>query len=141
MTHGAKFTRSSVEIVAGRLMKYASAKGNRVELAKLLNGGYKYIAEGNDVTWEVVAEKAQPAIDWLKEHVVNKAAKLDENAAEILKKLKAQKIYINQDQKSEAAYVSVVFMNSERELWENQPFLYHGKPQGDCPYRHSPFSL
>ncbi len=130
VTHGAKFTRSSVELVAGRLMKYASAKGNRAELAKLLNVVYEYIAEGNDVTWEGVKEKAQPAIDWLKGHVVNKAAKLDPQASDILKNLKAQRIYIDQDQKSEAAYVFGSVYNFRKRAMGSLTIVDKNNPKG-----------
>ena len=104
VTHGTKFTKSSVQIVASRLMRYASAKGNRAELVNLLNEFYGYIAEGNDLTWESVAEKAQPAIDWLKNNV-SRTEKLDAYSREVLKTIRSKRIYLDEQQQAEAAYV------------------------------------
>ena len=72
-THGAKFTKSSVQVVASKLMKSINASGNKSELVNLLNNFYEHIAESKHLAWEEIAEKAQPAVNWLKEHVVNKA--------------------------------------------------------------------
>lgn len=72
-THGAKFTKSSVQVVASKLMKSVNASGNKSELVNLLNNFYEHIAESKHLAWEEIAEKAQPAVKWLKEHVVNKA--------------------------------------------------------------------
>ena len=71
VTGGTKFTKSSVEAAAGQLMKYADAKGNKVELARLLNNVYEYIAGSKELTWDGVKEAAQPAVDWLQSHVRN----------------------------------------------------------------------
>lgn len=68
VTGGAKFTKTSVEAAAGQLMKYADAKGNKNELAKLLNSLYEYIAKGEELTWEGVKEAAAPAVEWLQWH-------------------------------------------------------------------------
>lgn len=76
VTHGTKFTKSSVETAAGRLMRYANAKGNKVELASMLHEFYEYIAKGYDLTWDSVAEKARPVIKWLQDNV-SKTEKLD----------------------------------------------------------------
>lgn len=46
-------------------MKSNNVKGDRKELARLLNEVYEYIAKGEELTWEGVAEMAQPAVDWL----------------------------------------------------------------------------
>lgn len=72
VTGGTKFTRSSVEAAAGQLMKYADAKGDRKELAGLLNSLYEHIAGGEELTWESVKAAAQPAVDWLQSHVRTK---------------------------------------------------------------------
>ncbi|MDO4608727.1 MAG: hypothetical protein Q4B40_06015 [Clostridia bacterium] len=44
ITHGEMFTKSSLDIVAKRLMGFASARGNRTELVALVNDLYKHIA-------------------------------------------------------------------------------------------------
>lgn len=65
VTKGTKFTKSSVEAMASQLMKSNNVKGARKELARLLNEVYEYIAKGEELTWEGVAEMAQPAVDWM----------------------------------------------------------------------------
>ena len=68
VTGGKKITRSSVEIVARNLKKEMGAKGNSLELAGHLNQLYSFIAESDELTWEGIVEKAQPAVKWLREH-------------------------------------------------------------------------
>ena len=104
VTHGTKFTKSSVDMVAGRLMKYAHAKGNKAELASILNEFYEFIAKGETLAWESVAEKAQPAIEWLKDHIVI-STELDANAREALNTIRSKRIYLDEQQQAEAAYV------------------------------------
>lgn len=104
VTHGTKFTRSSVEMAAGRLMRYANAKGNKVELANMLHEFYEYIAKGYDLTWDSVAEKAQPVIKWLQDNV-SKTEKLDAYSRDVLNTIKSKKIYLDDYQQAEAAYV------------------------------------
>lgn len=65
VTGGTKFTRRSVEAAAGQLMEYAGARGDKAELAKLLNDLYEHIAKGDDLTWESVRSAAAPAVEWL----------------------------------------------------------------------------
>ncbi len=68
VTGGRKITRSSVETVARNLKKEMDANGNGLELAGYLNQLYSYIAESDELTWEGIVEKAQPAVAWLREH-------------------------------------------------------------------------
>ena len=105
VTHGTMFTKSSVEAVAGKLSNHAGARGNKAELVKLLNDYYGYIAKAENLAWEDIAEKAQPVIDWLKKNKVERPAKLDAVAQKILKELRDKRIYLSEDQQSEAAYV------------------------------------
>ena len=44
------------------LKKEMDAKGNSLELAGYLNQLYSYIAESDELTWEGIVEKAQPAV-------------------------------------------------------------------------------
>ena len=129
VTHGTKFTKSSVQIVASRLMKYASAKGNRAELVNLLNEFYGYIAEGNDLTWESVAEKAQPAIDWLKNNV-SRTEKLDAYSREVLNTIRSKRIYLDEQQQAEAAYVYGSFNEYRKKAMGSLTLVSKDNPQG-----------
>ena len=100
---GTKFTRNSVESAASMLMKSANAKGDKKELAKLLDGFYGYIAKGEELAWEGVVEAAQPAVDWLQSHVETKK-QLDSFAEDVLRDLRGSRIYLDETQKKEAAY-------------------------------------
>ena len=103
VTDGTKFTRTSVEASAGQLMKYANAKGDKTELAKLLNGLYEYIAKGDGLTWDGVVEAAQPAVEWLQSHV-KANEKLDSYAQAVLREIRGSRIYLDELQKKEVAY-------------------------------------
>ena len=103
VTGGTMFTKTSVESAAGLLMKSANAKGDKKELAKLLDGFYGYIAKGEELTWESVVEAAQPAVDWLQSNVETKK-QLDTFAADVLRDLRGSRIYLDETQKKEAAY-------------------------------------
>lgn len=104
VTHGKKFTKSSVEAVASKLMKSANAKGNRAELVNILNEYYEYIANGESLAWEEVAEKAQPAIEWLKNHI-SYNVQMDTQTREILNNIRSKRIYLDDQQQAEVAYV------------------------------------
>ena len=69
VTDGTKFTKTSVEAAAGNLIKSINAKGDKKELAKLLNGVYEYIANGEEITFEGIKEEAQAAVNWLTSRV------------------------------------------------------------------------
>lgn len=103
VTGGTKFTRSSVEAAAGQLMKYANAKGDKKELAGLLNGLYEYIASSKELTWDGIREQAQPAVEWMQEHVDLKT-KRSEYAQDILNQLHGSRVYLDESQMAEAEY-------------------------------------
>ena len=103
VTGGTKFTKTSVEAAAGLLMKSSNAKGNKAELAKILNGFYEYIAKGDDLTWEGVSEQAQRAVQWLQEHE-NIKKEIDGYAQDILREIRENRFYLDENQKKEAAY-------------------------------------
>ena len=69
VTDGTKFTKTSVEAAAGNLIKSINAKGDKKELAKLLNSVYEYIANGEEITFEGIKEEAQAAVNWLTSRV------------------------------------------------------------------------
>lgn len=103
VTGGTKFTKTSVEAAAKQLMKNANAKGNTTELVNLLNGFYEYIAKGEELTWEGVMEQAQPVVEWLQNHYAEKK-QISSYAQEILRDLRGSRVYLDEQQKKEAAY-------------------------------------
>ena len=104
VTGGTKFTKTSVEAAAGLLMKSSNAKGNKAEFAKILNGFYEYIAKGDDLTWEGVSEQAQRAVQWLQEHE-NIKKEIDGYAQDILREIRENRFYLDENQKKEAALI------------------------------------
>lgn len=103
VTGGTKFTKSSVESMAGILMQNNNAKGDRKELARMLNDLYEFIATSKELSWESVAEKAQPAVDWIRQHTVVKK-ELSQYAQDVLRDVRTSRISLNQSQREEAAY-------------------------------------
>lgn len=130
VTHGTIFTKSSVEIVAGRLVKSAGASGNKAELVKLLNDFYGYIAKAENLAWEDISDKAQPVIDWLKQNKVNRPAKLDAGAVALLKELRSKRIYLDKDQQSEAAYVYGSFYEFRKKAMGSLTIVNKNNPNG-----------
>lgn len=103
VTGGTKFTKTSVEAAAGQLMKYADARGNKTELAKLLSSLYEYIAKGEELTWDWVKEAAQPAVEWLQSHT-NTRKQTNGYAGDILREIRSSRVSLDASQKEEAAY-------------------------------------
>ena len=103
ITGGTRFTRYSVEQMAGILARRAGAKGNKTELAKLLNSFYEAVAAGRELTWETVKELAQPAVDWLQGHTEHRPM-MSEYARDILTHLRTSRIYLDERQRKAAAY-------------------------------------
>lgn len=102
LTHGTVFTDSSMDVAARTLMSYVNAKGEKSEFKGLLNDFYSYIAKGEDLSWESVKEKAEPVINWLRDHEYHKAQR-SEFANSVLKDLRTKRIALNDNQKQEAA--------------------------------------
>ncbi len=101
VTNGTKFTKSSVEAAARYLKSAVNAKGDTKEFASLLNEFYEYIASGGEITWESVSDMAQPAIQWLQEH---QKQERNDYAQDVLKQIRGTKVYLDQQQKQEAAH-------------------------------------
>ena len=102
-THGKMLKKSTVELVAKRLMVDSSAKGNVSELVNHLTDVYSYIAQGEDVSWEGIQEKSQAAVDWMLQHEYHKPVRT-ELASEILNHLRTIKISLDPMQKKETAH-------------------------------------
>lgn len=104
LTHGKMFTKSSIDAEANVLMNYVSAKGEKSELISCLNDLYSYIANGEELSWEGIKEKAAPVVNWLQEHEYHKPQR-DEYANEVLKHLRTLRVSLNDEQKQEVASV------------------------------------
>ena len=109
-THGKMLKKSTVELVAKRLMAYQSAKGNVSELVGHLTDVYNYIIQGEDVSWEGIQEKSQAAVDWLMKNEYHKPIR-NEDANEVLKHLRTMRVSLDDVQKAEAAYYFGSFNN------------------------------
>ena len=109
-THGKMLKKSTVELVAKRLMAYSNAKGNVSELVSHLTDVYSYIAQGEDVSWEGIQEKSQAAKDWLMENEYHKPVR-DEYADTILKDLRTMRVSLDDAQKAEVAHIYGSFNN------------------------------
>lgn len=109
-THGKMLKKSTVELVAKRLMAYQSAKGNVSELTSLLTDVYNYIIQGEDVSWEGIQEKSEAAVDWLMRNEYHKPVR-DEYANTILKDLRTRRVSLDEKQKAEVAYKYGSFEN------------------------------
>ncbi len=103
VTNGTKFTKTSVEAAARLLMRNANAKGNVKELTVLLNGLYERIAGSKELTWESVKEAAQPAVDYLQDHV-QISKQRSEYADDILRDLRTSRVYLDDTQVAEVEH-------------------------------------
>lgn len=103
VTGGKLLNQNSLDTAAGYLMRSSGAKGNKAELSGLLKDVYSYIAGDEAVTWDGIMEKAQPAADWLSEHMETKRQP-DPYGAEVLKELRGSRIYLDESQRAEAEY-------------------------------------
>lgn len=99
VTHGTVLDPTSVESAARKLKKNTDAKGSTQELAERLNDLYRYIARGEELTWESVKEAAEPAVNWLWE---NRQSHMDPFAENVLDAMKGRKIMLNDAQREEA---------------------------------------
>lgn len=100
-THGQMLKPSTVEKMAGILMKNYGAKGDKAELTARLRDAYSFIAKSDDVTWEEISEKAMPAAEWLRD---NMAPRQDPYAQEAFSELHGLRIRLSDEQKREVAY-------------------------------------
>ena len=103
-THGKMLKKSTVELVAKRLMAYQSAKGNTSELVGYLTDVYNYIIQGDNVSWEGIQEKSQAAVDWLMNNEYHKPVREDD-ANEVLKHLRTMRVSLDDVQKAETAHM------------------------------------
>lgn len=105
VTNGTKFTQGSIEAAASDLMKSVGIKRGRAELAGLLETFYDSVVkyEKGDISWEDIAERAQPVVDWLMENQVEKH-ELDGFAQDVLRDIRGSRFYLDDQQKQNVAY-------------------------------------
>lgn len=115
VTDGTKFTKRSVENMASILMKNNNAKGDKRELGAMLTHVYEYIAKNEDITWDGIAEKAQPAVEWIKDHV-QEHKQINEYANDILREIRTSRVSLDESQKKEAAHLYGSFNNFRKSL-------------------------
>ena len=126
-THGKMLKKSTVELVAKRLMAYSSAKGNTSELVSYLTDVYSYIAQGEDVSWEGIKEKSEAAIDWLRANENHKQIR-DEYANTILKELRTMRVSLDEAQKAEVEHLYGSFNNFRKKNMGRIIFTNDGIP-------------
>ena len=73
VTDGTVYTRGSVEAAARKLIRGANAKGDVVQLQRILEKTYRAMGEGSDSMMGLIDEAAQ----WLVDHKRSEAPKLD----------------------------------------------------------------
>lgn len=102
LTHGQVLKPSSLDAVSRKIMRESNAKGDTKEFSRLLSDVYQYIINGQDVTWEGIIEKSQPAVQWLLNHEGGVAHRT-EFAQEVLSFFKGYSFSLSEGQKSEVA--------------------------------------
>lgn len=103
LTHGTAFSSTSVSKAASMLMQKFGMHRGKDELAKMLNEYYRFIAQGEDLSWEAVMGKAEDIAKWIDSQIVRKA-EIDEHSKEILSYIRALRIKLDDTQKGEVAY-------------------------------------
>ncbi|MCI7639161.1 MAG: hypothetical protein MSS60_04965 [Clostridiales bacterium] len=113
VTDGTVYTWGSVEAAARRLMNGAGAKGDVVELRKILERTYKAMGEGSDSMTGLIDQAAQ----WLVDHKREAKPKLDSYAEGILKEIKGRGVRLNDSQKAEAAALMGKYQDYRRRFF------------------------
>lgn len=102
VTHGQVLKPSSLDAVSRKIMRESNAKGDTKEFSRLISDVYQYIINGQDVTWDGIIEKSQPAVQWLLNHEGGVAHRT-EFAQEVLSFFKGYSFSLSEGQKSEVA--------------------------------------
>lgn len=93
----------TLDAAASVLMQKAGAKGKKTELMKLLDQFYQFVGGGQEMTWDSIRKAAQPAVNWLMDHVV-RGKQVSQYAKDVLHELQTSRIYLDETQKAEAAH-------------------------------------
>lgn len=115
VTHGKMFNKTSLEAVAGKIMRYANANGEKSEFVSRLTDVYSYILNGEDVSWEGIKDKAQDAVEWLRSHEKHERQR-DEYADEVLAHLRGLRISLDEQQKQEVAHLFGSYNNFRQKM-------------------------
>lgn len=116
VTHGQVLKPSSLDAVTRKIMRESNAKGDTKEFSRLLSDVYQYIIKGQDVTWDGIKEKAQPAVQWLMNHE-GSVAHRTEFANEVLSFFKGYSFSLSEGQKSEIANQYGSFNNFRKQAF------------------------
>ena len=103
LTHGQEFRKSSIDAAVKSLAQEAMATldaEDRKELHGMLNSFYKFIAAGEELSWDSVMEKASEIADFLQERV-NIKPERSEYQQDVLRYLRGQKIRLSDSQRAE----------------------------------------
>lgn len=103
LTHGQEFRKSSIDAAVKSLAQEAMATldaEDRKVLHGMLKDFYKFIAAGEDLSWDSVMEKAGEIADFLQERV-NIKAERSEYQQDVLRYLRGQKIRLSDSQRAE----------------------------------------
>ena len=127
LTHGKMLKNSDIVAAAKNIMSHANAKGDIVEFANIIKEIYGYIANGEDVSWEVIKELSQVAVDWLRRNEIVKRERTEE-ATQMLKTLRGYNIRLDDKQKGEAAYRYGTYKNFRSRLFNKINITNDGVP-------------
>lgn len=100
-TRGGIVTKTSVQAEAKKLMKANGVRGNSEEFARLLGDVYQYILDTEELTWSDIADKAAPAIQWMRDHEYEPAPRRTAEAREALAELRKTRISLSETQRAE----------------------------------------
>ena len=124
-THGTKFTKTSVEAAASRLMKTFGMTRGKSELAKMLNGFYEYIASAEELSWEDIEAEAMKIVTYAYNSASRKPVR-DSYAQEILNTVRKRKIQLTETQKAEAASIFGSYNAFRRHFMGSLNFVNEG---------------
>ena len=100
----AKLREGALQAAASVLMEKAGARGKRSGLMELLDQFYQYVGSGQEMNWDGIRKAAKPVVDWLMDHAARNK-QLSEYSREVLQELRTSRIYLDETQKEEAAYL------------------------------------
>ena len=95
--------KSTLDAAASVLMEKAGARGKKTELMELLDTFYQYIGNGEDLSWDGIRQAAQPAVNWLMDHVA-RGRQVSQYAREVLNEVRTSRVCLDETQKGEAAH-------------------------------------
>lgn len=115
LTHGASFTKTSVEKAASLIMREFDLHRGKSELAEKLNALYTFMASSDELTWDEIYDRASQIANWIIDSKPEKFNYKNPYASEILKDIRERGITFNEKQKEEAAYIAGTF-NAYRKI-------------------------